>query len=201
MRGIWLVAVLLVCAVGCGQARPGAADPTPRGGNVPTTARALAAVAAEYTPKPSSATSEEDAAEEFAGGGVGAELRFPNGDQQSDGDSVVLAVGTGLDEAFFACDTVPDRPKGCAETHGGVLLWEEEAPEEDPGVVYVVLPKEKGAVLMFYSGPKVTGDPRELDLPISVDDLFEIAADPRVDRTTSQDAIDAGADLAFWRDR
>ena len=199
MRATWLVVALLVCAGGCGQARPGQADP-PEGGDVPTTARALAAVVADYTPKPSSASSENDAADEFEDGGVGAELRFPNSDEQSDGDSVVLAVGAGLDKAFFACDTVPDKPIGCAETHGGVLLWEKQAPEEDPGVVYVILPKDKGAVLMFYSGPDITKDPRELDLPISVDTLFEIAKDHRVDVTTSQDAVDAGKDLSFWKD-
>ncbi len=186
MRALWLVGVLLLGAVGCGQARTGVADPAPVGGDVPTTARALAAVMTDYTPKPSSGSSESDAAEEFKDGGVGAELRFPNADQQSDGDSLVLAVGTGLDKAFLDCDTVPDKPIGCAETHGGVLLWEKEAPEEDPGVVYVILPKEKGAVLMFYSGPKITKDPRELDLPITVDDLFDVAKDPRVDVTTSQ---------------
>ncbi len=37
-------------------------------------------------------------------------------------------------------------------------------------------------------------------MPISTDDLFAIANDPRVDVTTSQEAVDAGADLPFWQD-
>ena len=44
------------------------------------------------------------------------------------------------------------------------------------------------------------GDPRDLDLPIPVDHLLAIATDPRVDLTTSQAALDAGAGLDFWRD-
>jgi hypothetical protein len=35
-------------------------------------------------------------------------------------------------------------------------------------------------VLVTYAGPDITKDPRLLDLPISVDDLRAIAADPRL---------------------
>jgi hypothetical protein len=54
--------------------------------------------------------------------------------------------------------------------------------------------------VLVTSGGRVTGDPRDLDLPVGVDDLVAVAEDPRVDVTTSQEATDAGADLRFWRD-
>lgn len=79
----------------------------------------------------------------------------------------------------------------------GVLLWEDE---EDPGVFYVIAEKGESAALLFYAGPRITGDPRELDLPIPVETLFDIATDPRVDVTTSQEALEAGDELSSWRD-
>lgn len=195
---------MLACAVlalaGCGNDDasddPGAGA---AGGDIATTPQALAAVAAEYAPDPSSASAETDAAEEFRRGGVGAELRYGS-DGEYDGDALTLAVGDGLPKQLKSCETAPDYVGQCVEMAGGLLFWEEEAPEEDPGVVYVVVPKGDASALMFYSGPKITGDPRELDLPIDVDTLFDIANDPRVDVTTSQAAVDAGAALDFWRD-
>ena len=31
-------------------------------------------------------------------------------------------------------------------------MWEAEAPEEDPGVVYVLVEKGESAALLFYAG-------------------------------------------------
>ena len=194
-----LAAVLLSLAA-CGTGTTVGDDLPPEGGDVRTTSRALAAVVAEHTGRPSSATRDTDAAEELGKDGVGVELRYSNHDQQSDGDMLVVAVGTGLDESYLSCDRAPEWLAGCVEMDGGVVRWEGDAPEEDPGDVYVIEPKEKGAVLMFYAGPRILKDPRDLDLPISVDDLLAIAKDPRVDVTTSQAAVDAGEDLDYWRD-
>ncbi|WP_345262935.1 hypothetical protein [Nocardioides nanhaiensis] len=197
-RTLLPIACLVLALVGCG-AETGDQAGEPVGGDVPTTPRALAAVAAEYTGTPSSADREADAAEEFARGGVGAELRFGS-DGEYDGDALTVAVGQGLDPSLTDCEsTTNEYLAGCVETDLGVLLWEAEAPEEDPGVVYVAVEKGDTSVLLFYSGPAITGDPRELDLPISVESLFDIASDPRVDVTTSQAAIEAGSDLSFWR--
>lgn len=197
-----LLAASLLPVAACGTAtgeNPSPARDDARGGTRPVTARALAAVAAEHAGMPSSATREADAAEEFARDGVGAELRYDAGGE-SDGDMLVVAVGKGLPRELTGCDAPPEWLAGCAEVDGAVLLWEQAAPEEDPGVVYLVAPKEEGAALIFYAGPTITGDPRDLDLPISVDDLAALATDPRIDLTTSQAAIEAGADLDTWRD-
>ena len=77
-------------------------------------------------------------------------------------------------------------------------MWEAETPEEDPGVVYLVVPKTRGVVLMFSSGPSITGDPRELDLAIDVADMLALATDRRVDVTTTDEAVDGGRDLDYW---
>ena len=55
-------------------------------------------------------------------------------------------------------------------------------------------------MLLFTSGGAVTGDPRDLDLPIGVDEMAAVAADPRVDVTTSHAALEAGEELASWSD-
>lgn len=191
-----LLAVVVLVA-GCGQA-PSSTGTAAVGGDEPTTPRSLAFVASEYAGEPDSATTDEDAAEEFASGGVGAELRFGS-DGEYDGDMLVVAVGSGLDTEPLDCESsATEGLAGCEQTDRGTLMWEDEAPEADPGVVYLVVPKGDAHVLVFYAGPAITGDPRDLDLPIDVDTLFDLASDPRVDVTTSQEAIEGGKQLEAW---
>ncbi len=73
-------------------------------------------------------------------------------------------------------------------------------PGEHPGVVYVFVSRGRTDVLLFSSGPAITGRPRQLDLPVPVDDMLAIAADPRVEVTTSEAAVEAGRNLAFLVD-
>lgn len=194
------ITFLALGLTGCGSTTQTSPPGSPEGGDVPTTARALAFVAAEYAGPPSSATEDDDAAEEFDFKAVGTELRYGS-DGEYDGDMLVVAVGRGIDKTVTDCDAETNEYlAGCVETDQGMLMWEDMAPESDPGVVYVVVDKGDTTALLFYAGPTITGDPRELDMPISTDDLFAIANDPRVDVTTSQDTVDAGADLSFWQD-
>jgi len=181
----------------CGDSTQSSPTDAGTGGREPTTAAALAYVAAQHAGTPASATRERDAAEEFTTGGVGAELRYGS-DGEYDGDMLVVAVGEGLDEGLTDCDAESQWLAGCVRTDLGVLMWEGEAPEEDPGVVYVVVDKGDTSALLFYAGPSITGDPRDLNLPISTDILFAIANDPRVDLTTSAEAVHAGASLSYW---
>lgn len=134
-------------------------------------------------------------------GGVGAALRFRAEDEPSR-PAVSVSVGPKALAAEFTCARLQqDYYDGCVATDGGVLFWQKETPEDDPGVVYVALRKGEATVLMFQSGPLVTGDPRELDLRISVADMFDIAKDPRVDVTTSAVAIRVGEGLESWTDQ
>lgn len=193
------VALLTVVLSGCGN-EPQASPTEPRAGGLePTTPQALAYVAAEHAGPPASAVRESDGAEEFQEGGVGTELRYGS-DGEYDGDMLVVAAGKGLDPALVGCETEEAQSlAGCVSTDQGTLMWEAEAPEEDPGVVYVLVDKGESAALVFYAGPPITDDPRELDMPISTEVLFAIANDPRVDVTTSVEAVQAGADLSYWK--
>ena len=113
---------------------------------------------------------------------------------------VTVAVGRGLSPDVRSCASLAGELDGCAELDGGnVLFWEEQQPEEDPGVVYLVARREGDvAVLTFLSGPSVTGDPRELDLAIGVDELADLVADPRIDLRTTADVVRAGESLSSW---
>jgi hypothetical protein len=134
----------------------------------------------------------------FDKGAIGAELRYGS-DGESDGDVLAVVVGPGLPMSQFACDSADAQDlAGCDEMDGGSLLWQDHEPEEDPGFIYAVTSKGDTTVVVYQAGPTVKGDPRDMDMPISVEDMFAIANDPRLHLTTSQEALDAGVD--FWRD-
>ena len=197
LAGVLLVGLL----AGCGSAGGDGPGPSSAGGgDEPITPRALAAVVAEYAGEPSAAGRATDLEE--LGSGLGAGVDFRYADQGVAGSYLLsVGVGRGFEEFAGGCDTWFDQAaSGCAETADGLVAWEEATPEEDPGVVYVLVSKGRTQVLLFSSGPPITEDPRRLDLPVSVRDMMAIAADPRVDVTTSQAAIEAGRDLAFWSD-
>lgn len=202
-RQLALVALVLLAVPGCGSGPERRTAEPPAGGEEPTTARALAFVVeerlADQMGAATSARPELDGPR--AVGGVGAAVRFRAEDEPSK-PAVSVSVGSKATAAEFTCARLlKEFYNGCVETGGGVLFWEEETPEEDPGVVYVALRKGKATVLLFQSGPLVTGDPRELDLRISVEDMVEIARDPRVDVTTSAEAVRGGEDLKRWTDQ
>ena len=185
-----VAAALLLTA--CGSETAGPRET----GDRPTTARALAAVAEEYAGEPDSA-SQDEPVDEFGKDSLGVDLRY-GATGVYDGEMLAIAVsGRSLPE-WTACEP-SDRL--CAETPDGTLIWEEVAPEEDPGTIVVITEKDGGrsTVLVIHSGPPITGDPRELDLAISVADMFAIANDPRVDVTTTQEALDRGEQLGYWK--
>jgi hypothetical protein len=99
-----------------------------------------------------------------------------------DGDFLAVAVTPDTDNQFVCTDeSFFDE---CVDlTHDGhelVLAWQELEPEEDPGVVYVIERRDDEAVLARYSGASITGDPRELDLGVTVDQMADIVTDGRL---------------------
>lgn len=180
---------------GCGVGSPAA------GGDVPVTPRSLAVVVAERTDEPSSGEEplpDERRPREIAA----AELRY-GADRKTDGgnDGALVQVSvSGLPVAEpLRCDADEALPvySGCATTGRGQLLWQLEEPEEDRGSVKVVVRKGDVYAVVETFGEPITKDPREMDLSLSVDDMFAIANDPRVDATTSQEAVDA--DPSWWK--
>lgn len=189
MRLLRLAAAGLLLA-GCGAGSPAA------GGDVPVTARSLAVVVAERTDEPSSGEeplSDERRPREIAA----ADLRYGT-TGESDGALVRVSVSgvpvaeplqCDADEALHVYD-------GCATTDRGELLWMLEEPEEDFGAVTVVVRKGDVYAVVLAAGERITKDPRQLDLSLSVEEMFNIANDPRVDETTSQEAVDT--DPPWW---
>lgn len=79
------------------------------------------------------------------------------------------------DESFF--DECVDLDH---DGHRLVLAWQELEPEEDPGVVYLIDRREGEDVIADYSGVSIVGDPRDLDLGITLEEMAAIVTDRRL---------------------
>lgn len=128
---------------------------------------------------------------------LGVEIRFRLPGEK--GDSHYLHVGVGpADSQDEGCNDHYD----CADwdAHGGRfhLSWQEEQPEEDPGILTLTFRTAGGEQRsVTYAGELITGDPREQDLPLSVEgDLVRLVTDDRFSATTTQAMVDA--DLPRW---
>lgn len=171
-------AALLLLVAGCADAQtPGAQ--TPGADRVKTTPKALAALAVEHTDiEP---TSVEGSMDE----GISASIRFGEHDH-------LLAVSTSeYDESAPAepCGEADDRGTCKVINHdaGKVMLyWELEEPEEDPGIVVVGYRSSDSANAVVYAGDTIAGDPRDLDLSVSVEEMIAIVTDDRLGLTTTE---------------
>lgn len=182
---------------GCGEAGGSARAPA-TGGDEPTTPASLAYVAAQYVGEPDSADAGSSLGGAFRRAPLEVELRFGS-TGEDDGDAVQVAVGRGFDERLRSCARLRGRASGCEDLPDGFWYWEEEVPEEDPGGVFVLQRKGPVAAVVAYYGPAIKGDPREQELPVEVETLLDLAADPRVDLTTTREAVEAGAKTPYWR--
>ena len=81
------------------------------------------------------------------------------------------------DQSFFdRCVDLDDDGSG-----GRVWLgWQELEPEEDPGIVYVIDRRDGEDVVVSYVGTSITGDPRGLDLGVSLEQMVAVATDQRL---------------------
>ncbi|PUA81218.1 hypothetical protein [Nocardioides currus] len=153
---------------------------------VPATPEALAAVALEHADV--EPTLVEGSSE---GGDVRASIRFDEGQQ-------LLSVG--------AQDDGTEADEGCegrgtcavVETDAGDvgLYWEDEEPEEDPGIVVVTFATGDGLNIAYYAGDRVTGDPRDLDLGVDVDEMVAIVTDERFGTSTTREMTEV--DVPGW---
>ena len=180
--------------VGCGERRE---EQPPRAADVPTTPASLAYIAAEYLGEPDYATPDSNWSSSFGPRPLEASLWFGS-DGQYDGDHVVMIVGRATD-GIADCSDLVRYIDGCEELEDGLWYWGEAIPEEDPGSVHIVRRKGKVTVRLAYYGPAIEGDPREQNLPIDVQTLIDLAADPRLDKTTDQDVVEQAAKAAYWR--
>jgi len=200
---------LLICAslavlMGCGAEDPepsAAKNPTAEATELttPATGKAFAALVVEhvgeepYSARPSTAT-------EFGDTFVGAEVQFLDPatvDDPMEGDGVEISAGAVEGAPDWLDDEVCDGTEdGCAtslQDDGSTLIytWEEVAPEEDPGYIWVLVQRADETVAVLQAGPNVTSDPQDMDLQVSVDDMIAIANDPRLSLTTSKELVEA----------
>jgi len=163
---------------------------------VPATDGALAAVALEHVDATPSRSDPLHRPEDFGGPGtIGADIRFGS-DGEYDGDLLRLVASPSPAEHANCADLSPCER---IETDRGTVLlsWVEEAPEEDPGAVSVLLPLGDTYLRVYQAGQKITGDPRDLDLPISVDDMIAVITDPRYGLLTTDEMVDEGERLGL----
>lgn len=188
-----LLAALLVALVACGTRTD---DGTSSGERVPITPRAVAAIALDHLPGDTSRQEEMYTDGRDAPGTIGVDFQY-GATGGYDGDLVRVALAPGernLDCANSHCASLATDVEG-AEV---VLVWEEIVPEEDPGIVTVLLYRDGEKSWVYQAGPTITGDPRRLDLPVTVEDMVEIVEDPRLRLETTPEAIAAGRDLEDW---
>lgn len=196
MRRLAAIGMLLVLAA-CGEESGDPGSKEPDGEKVPITHRAVAAVALEHLPQDTTTRMAMYADQETPKGTVGAELRY-GGDGEYDGDYVGITVSPVVDHT--PCREVADGCEKLKADDGSPMFvtWQELEPEEDPGIVYVVVVRKDESTSVSYSGPAIEGDPRKQELPIAVDDLIQVAQDPRLQPMTSPDAVEAGEKLDKW---
>ncbi|MER6941559.1 hypothetical protein ABTX24_02685 [Nocardioides sp. NPDC127514] len=165
------------------------------------THRAVAAVALEHLPTDTSTRAASYTDESTPSEQVSVDLRY-GADGEYDGDLVGVAVsaqppaeGACRRELGQHCVDLPTEVKN-AEMQ---LRWTEEEPEEDPGNVGIVLLRDDGeSASIDYSGPTITGDPRELDMPISVEKLVAVVEDPRLRYQATSSTLALGEELDDW---
>lgn len=133
------------------------------------------------------------------------DLTFKTADGRRSSITVVATDDVGDFPGRHPCQEHKDILDGCVETNGpdgsrSILLWQEKAPEET-GIIDAVSVRPEAMVWAEYHGHvKVTGDPRDLDLAISPDDLLAAVSDPAIGLTASPDQLKAGDQLAVWQD-
>ncbi len=162
---------------------------------VPATDASLIAVALEHIdvdPRYFEELYREDGG--YTKGTVGGDIRFGGG-EGDDGDLLRLIAsprGTGSDSCEYY---------ECAEIQTGAgkvtLFWALKVPEEDPGVVGVEMERDGMELRIHENGPAIEADPRELELPVSVDEMIAILTDPRFGIETTPEMIEAGDELGF----
>ena len=177
-----LALVLLTACEGAWRAGGGPADLTPR---------AVAAVMLDHL---SNDTSTREAAlvdETSPDGLVGAEVLVPRRRPGLGHITSRSASSVGVDPG---CDGAQCVDLG----EGTALSWQKVQVESDPGIVLIRHQRGDELVTVLFSGPDITGDPREMDLDPDVEKLIEIARDPRLELTTTKAVVAAGERVDDW---
>jgi hypothetical protein len=194
MRLLAAIGMLLVLAA-CGEDEPGGESGS--GPKVPATSRALVAVAMTHLDvEPTFFEALDDPDADYGKGALGGLIRH-SGKDVFDSNVLRLTV-TPTTKAPEICEEAYSCVVTQTEQGKLTIGWQEEEPEEDPGILSVFLQREDELVWLEQSDEPIEGDPRKQDLKVSVDDMIAIAEDPALSLMTTPAAIDAGEKLSPW---
>jgi len=158
--------------------------------SVDGTAGALAAVAINHLIVTVSDVQGGRDGDFYPAGSLWATMNVKEPGRAKDGILTLVASPTEIDN-LPSCDAAD----GCAEveTRDGTvdLWWAEDMDLGDQGIVRVTARRGDEMLMAVWTGHGVTGDPREADLVVSVDDLLAIVTDPAFGLQSST--------LAVWR--
>ncbi len=154
---------------------------------------ALAAVALDHVEIQATSVFGGRDSEFYPAGSIWAGMYVKEPGRHKDGIFTLAASPT--ENELPSCDDAD----GCAvlETRSGTvdLWWVEDMDLGDQGIVRVTARRGDEMLMASWTGHGVTGDPREADLVVSVDDLVAIVTDPRFGLKTSADAVERGQRL------
>ncbi|WP_231251666.1 hypothetical protein [Nocardioides furvisabuli] len=202
MSALALAVLISGAALGsCGADRhpPGAAEPSGR-----LTPPALAWLVDEHIEGEASSAEPMTASTlgRLGEDAVGVRVRF-RPSEGDDGDLVEVFTAPwaspGMRE-YRPLRSCASAALSCARIQGVSLRWDTGHPGEDPGSVMALHRSGSTAVVASFAGPMITGDPRELDLPVSVDELVGLVTDPRVAPVTTTEALAQGARFEVYDD-
>lgn len=159
-------------------------------GDVPVTPASLAWLATQHMPVPDSAV-PYDYTDAFGADAVGIEALMIE-----DAVTYGVVVVPELPEQFASCPE--EGTVGGCEVDGETIVRWQPASDAAPGSLTVIQNSDDGAALAFMRDSLLTGDPQELDLAIGVEELTAVAQDPRTAMTTTQEAVDGGAELTWF---
>jgi len=188
------VAACLILASGCDSDADAGADADnggDRAASVPITKKAIAAVLLEHLPPDPI---------ERSGTPRSVELTYWIDDSSAGNEEEVEVSISGA--TGDPCARMGDALTGCEveKIDDGELTvyWQEEQPFEDPGILYLVMVREDDSVTLEYSGVLIESDPRKQEfVRFTFEDMVDAVTDPRLGLTTTQDAVDAGAELEW----
>lgn len=166
---------------------------------VAATNRAMAAMLIDRIDRDPTSQGTNYALEDYPAGSIGAIVNF---------DGITLSGLATRDVGAFdrnRCDRPDSVMDGCREeslADGSTLRvrWQEIEPEEDPGIVYLEVRRDDRVVVLSMTGPEVTGDPESIEnLPVDLDALIDVTADPAFGMRTSQRYVDQGERIDDWK--
>ncbi|WP_143033797.1 hypothetical protein [Nocardioides sp. YR527] len=197
-RGMALLAATALCAglvAGCGSSSTEADDSA---SEEPTVAPSVSIDPADLKPGNQPATPEAIAAITLQRVPVEPET-FEGGDLYFERDEVGTVLLWGADHSLevkagpvdddLLSTWCRDGMSGCVEvkaaTGTATVAWDLATDDGTPGQLMVSYASGGEERRAAYVGEKITGDPRKLDLEVSVDDLVALVTDPRLGTKTT----------------